>query len=122
MGLISRVSSRTYRRPTNSKRSKTKMKDPLEMVTDFLYGIYESLGKKYYMDYKGQELSEQLSWVICSIFTVIGVIYGYAIQNLSMSIYITLVGIVVAFLLTIFPINPLYQRNPIKWQKPKKRD
>ena len=98
------------------------MKDPLEMVTDFLYGIYESLGKKYYMDYKGQELSEQLSWVICSIVTVIGVIYGYASQNLSMSIYITLVGIVVAFLLTIFPINPLYQRNPIKWQKPKKRD
>ena len=91
-------------------------------MTDFFEKIYDQLGQKYYMDYKGQELSERLSWAICSVTSLIGIIYGYYLQQLSMSVYICLGGIALATLLTVFPINFLYQKNPIKWQKVGKAD
>merc|ERR1711981_457438 len=103
MGLISRVSSRTYRY------------HHMDFVNDWI----EQLGKRYYMDYRGQELSESLSYAIITIFTIIGIVAGYHQQQMYYSVYTCLFGIALATLVTIPPWPFLFKRNPIKWLKPK---
>merc|ERR1712071_613979 len=108
MGLISRVSSRTYR---NIK---------MDAVQDLVNNYIEQLGKRYYMDYRGQELSESLSYAIIAIFTIIGIVAGYHYQ-MQISVFGCMAGIVVATLVTIPPWPCLYKKTPIVWLKPKSK-
>lgn len=95
-------------------------------MTDFIeqqfQKLYKYLGDRYYMDYKGQELADNLQNAISAVFSLIGIIVGYYYQKLSYSVYICLFGTFLCLLFCIFPINFLYQRNPIKWLKPKNKD
>ena len=79
-------------------------------MDDLINGWIEKLGKRYYMDYsvlttvfidsksrleililqglptlsfyRGQELSESLSYAIITIFTIIGIVAGYHYQQM----------------------------------------
>ncbi|CAK9829244.1 Signal peptidase complex subunit 1 [Anthophora retusa] len=70
-----------------------------------------------YIDYEGQARAERLSRVIITLFGVVGLIWGYIIQQFSQTIYILGAGSVLAALITI-PPWPMYRRKPLNWQKP----
>ncbi|KAL2740606.1 signal peptidase complex subunit 1 [Vespula squamosa] len=70
-----------------------------------------------YMDYDGQARAERLSRVIITLFGVVGLIWGYLIQQFSQTIYILGAGFVMATLITV-PPWPMYRRKPLDWQKP----
>lgn len=70
-----------------------------------------------HMDYDGQARAEKLSRVIVTLFGVVGLIWGYAIQQFSQTIYILGAGFVLAGIVTI-PPWPMYRRKPLDWQKP----
>lgn len=69
------------------------------------------------MDYDGQARAEKLSRIIISVFGVVGLIWGYVIQQFSQTIYILGAGFVMAFLITV-PPWPMYRRKPLDWQQP----
>ncbi|KAI4488473.1 hypothetical protein M0802_011579 [Mischocyttarus mexicanus] len=70
-----------------------------------------------HMDYDGQGRAEKLSRVIITLFGVVGLIWGYVIQQFSQTIYILGAGFVMAALVTV-PPWPMYRRKPLDWQKP----
>ncbi|XP_026477935.1 signal peptidase complex subunit 1 [Ctenocephalides felis] len=71
-----------------------------------------------HMDYEGQARAEKLSRLIVTLFGVIGLIYGYVVQQFSMTVYILGAGFVVALLITV-PAWPFYRLKPLNWQKPR---
>ena len=70
-----------------------------------------------HMDYDGQGRADELSKIIILLFAVVGLIWGYIIQQLSQTMYILIGGCVLAALITI-PPWPMYRRKPLDWQKP----
>ncbi|CAH1993485.1 unnamed protein product [Acanthoscelides obtectus] len=71
-----------------------------------------------HMDYEGQARAEKLSRIIITVFGVVGVIWGYVIQQFSQTVYILGIGFALSLILTI-PPWPMYRRKPIKWQPAK---
>lgn len=71
-----------------------------------------------HMDFEGQARAEKLSRIIITLFGVVGLVWGYIIQQFSQTVYILGAGFVLASLLTI-PPWPMYRRKPLNWQKPK---
>ncbi|OXU29377.1 hypothetical protein TSAR_016099 [Trichomalopsis sarcophagae] len=70
-----------------------------------------------HMDYEGQARAEKLSRIIITLFGVVGLIWGYIIQQFSQTIYILGAGFVMAAIITV-PPWPMYRRHPLEWQKP----
>mmetsp|Transcript_3223 Transcript_3223/g.4698 ORF Transcript_3223/g.4698 Transcript_3223/m.4698 type:complete len:91 (+) Transcript_3223:118-390(+) len=66
------------------------------------------------MDYKGQQLSEQLYYYIVIIFGVIAWFVGYVQQSFLLTVYGWSAGVAISVLLCV-PDWPWYRRNPIKW-------
>ena len=66
------------------------------------------------MDYKGQELAENIYQIVILIFGVIGWIYGYVLNDLTHSFQVWCVGVAVACIIAI-PSWPCFNRNPVKW-------
>lgn len=69
-----------------------------------------------HMDFDGQGRAENLSRIIVVLFGVVGLIWGYIIQQFSQTVYILGAGLVLATILTV-PPWPLYRLKPLKWQK-----
>ncbi|XP_076286488.1 signal peptidase complex subunit 1-like [Lasioglossum baleicum] len=70
-----------------------------------------------HMDFEGQARAENLCRVIITLFGVVGLIWGYVIQQFSQTVYIIGAGFLMAALITI-PPWPMYRRKPLEWQKP----
>ncbi|XP_050302441.1 signal peptidase complex subunit 1 [Anthonomus grandis grandis] len=68
-----------------------------------------------HMDFEGQHKAEKLSRIIIALFGIVGLIWGYAIQQLSQTVYILGSGFLLASILTI-PPWPMYRRKPLNWQ------
>ena len=71
-----------------------------------------------HMDFDGQAIAENLSRIIVVLFGVVGLIWGYIIQQFSQTVYILGAGLVLATILTV-PPWPLYRLKPLNWQKPR---
>ncbi|XP_071454728.1 signal peptidase complex subunit 1 [Hetaerina americana] len=71
-----------------------------------------------HMDYDGQRRAEKLSRIIISLFGVVGLVWGYIIQQFSQTVYILAAGFVLACMVTI-PPWPMYRQKPLQWQKPR---
>merc|ERR1712126_187044 len=69
-----------------------------------------------HMDFDGQARAENLSRIIVVLFGVVGLVWGYIIQQFSQTVYILGAGLVLATILTV-PPWPLYRMKPLKWQK-----
>ena len=71
-----------------------------------------------HMDYVGQGRAEKLYQIIIVLFGVVGLFWGYTIQQFSQTVYILGAGLVLASLLTIPPwgiyrsLNNLTLENP----------
>ena len=85
-----------------------------------------------HMDFVGQGRAEKLYQIIIVLFGVVGLVWGYTIQQFSQTVYILGAGLVLASLLTIPPwgiyrfaitvCNLLFRfsvvrSKPIKWQE-----
>ncbi|EGD73217.1 signal peptidase complex subunit 1 [Salpingoeca rosetta] len=70
----------------------------------------------WYMDYEGQKLMEGLFQYIILGFMTLGFGWGYYCQRFEQTIYVTLGGVALAFLICL-PPWPMYRRHPIKWLK-----
>merc|ERR1712113_29783 len=71
-----------------------------------------------HMDFDGQARAENLSRIIVVLFGVVGLVWGYIIQQFSQTVYILGAGLVLATILTV-PPWPLYRLKPLNWQKPR---
>merc|ERR1711997_1441981 len=74
-----------------------------------------------HMDFDGQARAENLSRIIVVLFGVVGLIWGYIIQQFSQTVYILGAGLVLATILTV-PPWPLYRLKRLNWQKPREID
>lgn len=73
-----------------------------------------------HVDFDGQERAEKLSKLIITFFGIVGLIWGYVIQQFLQTIYILGAGSVMAALITV-PPWPMYHRKPLDWQKPQSK-
>ncbi|XP_069691032.1 signal peptidase complex subunit 1 [Periplaneta americana] len=71
-----------------------------------------------HMDFDGQRRAEKLSRIIVTLFGVVGLVWGYIIQQFSQTVYILGAGFALASIVTI-PPWPMYRRKPLQWQKPR---
>merc|ERR1712227_85703 len=74
-----------------------------------------------HMDFDGQARAENLSRIIVVLFGVVGLIWGYIIQQFSQTAYILGAGLVLATILTV-PPWPLYRLKRLNWQKAREID
>ncbi|CAG2165576.1 unnamed protein product [Oppiella nova] len=75
----------------------------------------------HHMDFDGQRRAERYFQLIIVVFAVSGLVWGYAVQQFSLTVYTLGAGFVLASLLTL-PPWPMYRRKPLQWQKPKTSD
>jgi len=85
-------------------------RDPLSLRMDMIKNI------PVHMDYVGQGRAEKLYQIIIVLFGVVGLGWGYTIQQFSQTVYILGAGLVLASLLTIPPWG-IYRSKSIKWQE-----
>merc|ERR1712020_202020 len=69
-----------------------------------------------HMDFEGQARAENLSRIIVVLFGVVGLVFGYVIQQFSQTVYILGAGLVFAAILTV-PPWPLFRKKSLNWQK-----
>ncbi|KAL1502459.1 hypothetical protein ABEB36_007597 [Hypothenemus hampei] len=74
-----------------------------------------------HMDFDGQHKAERLSRIIITLFGIVGLIWGYAIQQFSQTVYILASGFFLAGILTI-PPWPMYRKKPLNWQPARNSD
>ncbi|KAK8388958.1 hypothetical protein O3P69_020723 [Scylla paramamosain] len=72
------------------------------------------MGFSVHMDFEGQKLAERLFQIIVVAFGVVGWLYGYYIQDFSMTVLTLGAGFLLACLVTL-PPWPIYRRYPLKW-------
>ena len=85
-----------------------------------------------HMDFVGQGRAEKLYQIIIVLFGVVGLVWGYTIQQFSQTVYILGAGLLLSSLLTIPPwgiyrsiLSPpvvtlnsfSFRSNPVKWQE-----
>merc|ERR1711879_851742 len=68
------------------------------------------------MDYVGQGRAEKLYQIIIVLFGVVGLVWGFMIQQFSQTVYILGAGLLLSSLLTIPPWG-IYRSNPVVWQE-----
>merc|ERR1712150_211187 len=71
-----------------------------------------------HMDYDGQQKAETWSRRIVVLFGLVGLAWGYWIQQFSQTVYILGAGLAFAAMLTV-PPWPMYRQKPLTWQKPR---
>eukprot|EP01147_Barroeca_monosierra_P005065 gene5065-8762_t len=69
-----------------------------------------------HMDYEGQKLAEALLQYIIIMFASVGFVWGYLCQQFEQTVYVTLAGVTLAFIVCL-PPWPIYRRHPVKWLK-----
>ena len=72
------------------------------------------------MDFEGQALAEKLYRILLVIFTIIACIFSYMTQKLSHGVYILCGGFALTLLICL-PSWPMYNRQQLKWLKPKEK-
>ena len=83
------------------------------MLEKYIY-IYIYTKRHDKMDFKGQELAENIYQIVILIFGIIGWIYGYVLNDLTHSFHVWCIGVVIACIIAI-PSWPCFNRNPVKW-------
>ena len=66
------------------------------------------------MDWTGQKHAEWVYQVILVLFSLVGFVYAYLMQDFTYCFYGWLAGLVLASALTI-PDMPWFNKHPIKW-------
>ncbi|VUZ46049.1 unnamed protein product [Hymenolepis diminuta] len=85
-------------------------------VKQKLSDLYE----EYSMDLEGQKLAERIMNVVLPLFCFIGFIAGYLMEQLSISVGLTCLGLLICAII-VLPSWPMYRKHPLKWQKCEKR-
>lgn len=73
-------------------------------------------GFLFEQDFDGQRKAEKIFQTVIVTFAVLGLIWGYIVQQFSYTVITLGVGFVISCLLTL-PPWPFYRRHPLPWQK-----
>ncbi|VDQ09170.1 unnamed protein product [Trichobilharzia regenti] len=65
-------------------------------------------------DFKGQKMAERLMNIIMFVFLVIAFPVGYYKQQMSVSVFLVLIGCLVTAVV-VLPPWPCYHKNPVRW-------
>jgi hypothetical protein len=80
---------------------------PTQMVRNFRQPLGLFLIRTYYFqDYDGQARAENLSRIIVVLFGVVGIGFGWVIQQFSQTVYILGAGLVFAAIVSTRQIEP----------------
>ncbi|XP_003385294.1 PREDICTED: signal peptidase complex subunit 1-like [Amphimedon queenslandica] len=89
----------------------------MEAITGRFYSLLDWIKKQVpHLDYEGQRLAEKIYHYVIILFSVVGLIWGYIIQQFDQTVYIILAGFVLAAILVLAPW-PWYRRHPLPWQQ-----
>lgn len=66
------------------------------------------------MDFKGQELSEQLYQGIVFAFMLLALVIGYVRESYNLMLVVYAAGVLLAFVAAV-PDWPYFNQNPVKW-------
>jgi signal peptidase complex subunit 1 len=69
------------------------------------------------VDFKGQLLAERVFQFITITATLVGFVYGWAVQSFEKTFECWAVGVVLAAIACV-PDWWFYRKNPIKWREP----
>ncbi|KAF9921746.1 hypothetical protein FBU30_008197 [Linnemannia zychae] len=69
---------------------------------------------EYHIDFQGQCLAEKLTQSVISAFTVLAFVVGMALQDIRLSMYIFVAGIVLTGL-SVIPAWSYLRKHPVKW-------
>ena len=72
---------------------------------------FRGIGK---MDYKGQQLSENIYYVLCILCGAIAWVVGFIQGDFSLTVYGWAVGLGLSLLICI-PDWPFFNRHPVQW-------
>ncbi|KAG0259466.1 hypothetical protein DFQ27_004046 [Actinomortierella ambigua] len=75
---------------------------------------------EYHIDFTGQQQAERLTQSIISAFGAIGFLVGIVLQDIRVSMYTFVAGVVVAGALVI-PAWPYLNKNPVQWLASRER-
>eukprot|EP00128_Syssomonas_multiformis_P003940 Colp12_sorted_trinity150504_noHs@5311 len=86
---------------------------------DFILTPLHSFMDKFYVDYKGQKLGENLYHWIISSFAIVGLVWGYLCQDFKQTFFILMAGFLLSCVL-VLPPWPMFRRHPIDWRSPQR--
>ncbi|KAI1174186.1 microsomal signal peptidase 12 kDa subunit-domain-containing protein [Nemania sp. FL0916] len=66
------------------------------------------------IDFKGQQLAENLATLLLSAVGAVSFIVGFLLQDIALALKIGLGGTALTFL-AIVPAWPFFKQNPVKW-------
>ncbi|KTW25614.1 hypothetical protein T552_03474 [Pneumocystis carinii B80] len=85
-----------------------------------IFSIIKKIEKLIYghIDYEGQTKSEIFANIIVIFFSIAAYAIGFLQQNLIITLFIFIIGIITS-ILVIVPPWPIYNMHPIKWHRGK---
>mmetsp|Transcript_15843 Transcript_15843/g.23545 ORF Transcript_15843/g.23545 Transcript_15843/m.23545 type:complete len:94 (+) Transcript_15843:86-367(+) len=66
------------------------------------------------MDYKGQQLAENIYYILILLFGAVSWIIGYVMENFMYPVYGVGAATAISILICV-PDWPIFNRNPVKW-------
>lgn len=81
--------------------------DGIKSILIILFSFSHRSHRQSMQDFEGQGRAERLSRIIITLFGVVGLIWGFAIQQFSQAVYILVAGVLLTLIVSGHRLCPL---------------